>query len=125
MENASKALIIAGAILLAILLISFGMIIINQSRGIIDRDALDEASIQAFNEKFNKYTGTKVKGTMVRALIQEVQANNGNTDGDVYQITFKSGSVTTGIVNTKTYTVEITGNANAGGRVSEISIKQN
>ena len=33
MENASKALIIAGAILIAIVLISFGVILVNRSRG--------------------------------------------------------------------------------------------
>ena len=33
MENASKALIIAGAVLIAIVLISFGVILVNRSRG--------------------------------------------------------------------------------------------
>ena len=33
MENATKALIIAGAILVSILLISFGIILVNQNKG--------------------------------------------------------------------------------------------
>ena len=39
MENASKALVIAGAVLVAILLIAFGMIMINSARTPIDEAA--------------------------------------------------------------------------------------
>ena len=36
MENATKALIIAGAVLIAILLISIGILLINNNKGITD-----------------------------------------------------------------------------------------
>lgn len=39
MENASKALIIAGAILISILLISLGIIMFNSSKGTTDQAA--------------------------------------------------------------------------------------
>ena len=42
MENASKALIIAGAILLAILIISLGIMIYNQASGVVNNNAMSE-----------------------------------------------------------------------------------
>ena len=71
MENASKALIIAGAILLAILLISLGIMIFTQAQDVVSGSGMTEAQISAFNDKFLKYEG-KRKGTMVKSLIQEV-----------------------------------------------------
>ena len=53
MENASKALIIAGAILLAILIISLGIMIYNQASGVVNNNAMSEVEIQSFNQKFD------------------------------------------------------------------------
>ena len=77
MENASKALIIAGAILLAILLISLGIMIFTQAQDTVSGSGMTEAEVTAFNQKFTKYEGT-FKGSMVKSLIQEVNANNSN-----------------------------------------------
>lgn len=71
MENASKALIIAGAILLSILIIAIGMYIYNSSTNSIN-DAVGQISqqeIQAFNNQFLMYEGKQV-GTNVKSLIQ-------------------------------------------------------
>ena len=54
MENASKALIIAGAILLAIVLISLGMIILGQGEDIVKNNGMNQAQITALNSKFTK-----------------------------------------------------------------------
>ena len=59
MENASKALIIAGAILLAILIISLGILIYNQASGIVSNNSMDEVDIQTFNNKFTQYGGNQ------------------------------------------------------------------
>ena len=74
MENASKALIIAGAILLSILIIAIGMFIYTSSQSTIS-DSLTQMNtqeIEAFNSQFTIYggqqTGAKVK-TMVGTLI--------------------------------------------------------
>ena len=64
MENASKALIIAGAILLAILIISLGILIFSQAQDTI------------FNNKFTPYEGTNIRGSQVNALAQAVLTNN-------------------------------------------------
>lgn len=80
MENASKALIIAGAILLSILLISLGIMIFNQASDVTNTNALTDAQKTTFNNKFLKYEGDKVKGASVKSLIQEVIASNSNED---------------------------------------------
>ena len=76
MENASKALIIAGAILLAILIISLGIMIYNQASGVVNNNAMSEVDISSFNQKFMQYTGTNVRGSQVNALLSQIQTNN-------------------------------------------------
>ena len=76
MENASKALIIAGAILLAIVIISLGLIVVNNSRSVTENANLSEQEIQSFNAKFAAYEGTNVSGSRVNSLIQQVIATN-------------------------------------------------
>ena len=76
MENASKALIIAGAILLAIVIISLGLIVVNNVRSVTDNTNLSEQEIQSFNAKFTAYEGENVSGSRVNSLIQQVIASN-------------------------------------------------
>ena len=76
MENASKALIIAGAILLSILIISLGIMIFRQASGVISNNAMDEVAVETFNEQFTQYEGKKVKGANVNALLQKIESNN-------------------------------------------------
>ena len=76
MENASKALIIAGAILLAILIISLGILIFSQAQDTINSVNMDEQEIMAFNNKFTPYIGNNKRGSEVNALAQAVLSNN-------------------------------------------------
>ena len=77
MENASKALIIAGAILIAILIISLGIMIFNKFGGVAKEAAnMDEQEIRAFNSKITPYLGNNVKGSQVNALLQYCLSNN-------------------------------------------------
>ena len=76
MENASKALIIAGAILLAILIISLGIMIYRNASGVVDSNSMDEVSVASFNEKFEQYCGANVRGSNVNALISTINQNN-------------------------------------------------
>lgn len=76
MENASKALIIAGAILLAILIISLGIMIYQQASGVVNNNAMSEVDINSFNQKFIQYTGTNVRGAQVNALLNQIQMSN-------------------------------------------------
>ena len=75
MENASKALIIAGAILLSILIISLGLMVYNQAKETIGSVNLSQQEIEAFNSKFTAYENVSVSGVQVNALIQTVIAS--------------------------------------------------
>ena len=126
MENASKALIIAGAILLAILLISLGIMIFNQAQDTVSNSGMSEAEVTSFNNKFLKYEGNQ-KGTMVKSLIQEVQATNaGSDENDGIVVNVKLGSAnttttpaTSTIVNNNTYKVTL---SYSNGRVNLITV---
>ena len=82
MENASKALIIAGAIILAILIITLGIGVYklaiepmgNTSQQMSDLDA------QAFNTKFTQYEGNNVRGSNVNVMLQSVVSSNASQD---------------------------------------------
>ena len=87
MENASKALIIAGAILLAILIISLGIMIYNQAAGVVDSNAMDEAAVTSFNQRFRQYEGDNIRGANVNAMIDTIIQNNlSNSDDPSKQI---------------------------------------
>ena len=87
MENASKALIIAGAILLAILIISLGIIVYRQAAGVIDSNSMDEVAVTTFNSKFTQYEGDNVRGANVNALINTIIQNNlSNSDDTSKQV---------------------------------------
>ncbi len=82
MENASKALIIAGAILLSILIISLGIMIYQQASGVVDSNAMDEVAVNSFNQKFTQYEGENVRGSNVNALINTIIQNNLTNSND-------------------------------------------
>ena len=79
MENASKALIIAGAILLAILIIGLGIFIYRQAANTVSDTGMDQLAIQQFNGQFTQYDSKTVSGGSARALYDTV-VNNNNTD---------------------------------------------
>ena len=81
MENASKALIIAGAILISILIIAIGMFIYNNSIGSVEGalSSMDTQEIEAANKAWTNYEG-KQKGSQVKSLINKLIAN-----ADTYQ----------------------------------------
>ena len=76
MENASKALLIAGAILLCILIIAIGMFIYNSAQSTITDSltSLSTQEIEAFNNQFITYQGIQ-KGTNVKMLLRKLIAN--------------------------------------------------
>lgn len=77
MENATKALLIAAAVLVAILIISLGLVVYNMAAETVNNSAnLSEYEIQSFNEKFTKYLGENMSGTTVNAMINTVFNHN-------------------------------------------------
>lgn len=120
MENATKALMIAGAVLVAILIISVGMMIFSQGSDVINQSSgkINQVEVQAFNNGFDSYEG-KQKGSQVKQLISSVISSNATYEGtqDDKVISVKVGtseavkdaaglsSARTGLVSGKTYKV--------------------
>lgn len=96
MENASKALIMAGAVLVAILIVSLGVVIFNNfSKSVKDNANMDEQEIANFNSKLTPYMGDSISGSQVNALIQLVisidkSAVSSNELGRGVKITYPS-----------------------------------
>ncbi len=79
MENASKALIIAGAVLISILLISLGVMIYRNAADIANGNQMKDFEITAFNTKFSQYEGKK-NGSQVKTLVQDCLSSNVNEE---------------------------------------------
>lgn len=85
MENASKALIIAASILIAILIIALGVTIFNKAQDAASTESLDTAEIGMFNQKFEKYsTGDSedILGSQVKTLISTAISNASTNKDD-------------------------------------------
>ena len=132
MENASKALIIAGAILLSILLISLGIMVYNNAKGTIGDANLDAESAQAFNTKISQYCGSKKNAATMNSLVDAINASNGSQNGkaNAHKIKLDTSKCTNGITgkgtstpsfaNTATYTATYTVDAN--GYINQVII---
>lgn len=96
MENASKALIIAGAILISILLISVGIIIMNAINDPVQQGAgaAESQAVEMFNSKFTGYAGVQT-GNTVKSLITAIESTKADEHyfGDTLAMTI--GSVKT------------------------------
>ena len=108
MENASKALIIAGAILISILLISIGIMLINSGREVTETGTASMGSykIQSFNSQFSMYEGNR-KGSELKNIFNTVKSSNA-TD-TVHQVSIVGDGITmnsaSDIVLTQDYVV--------------------
>lgn len=80
MENASKALILAASVLVAILIVAMGVTIFNRARNSADVSSLDQTEINMFNSKFEKYSGSQL-GSQVKSLVS-FAISNANTNQD-------------------------------------------
>ena len=111
MENASKALIIAGAILLAILLISLGIMIFNQAQDTVNNSGMSQAEITAFNNKFLKYEGKGKTASEVKALVNEAMVSNADDNNGKWKanlLTSADNKVdTTSIKESNSYNIKM------------------
>ena len=132
MENATKALLIAAAVLVAILIISLGIVVYNRASETVGSVDMSGQEIQAFNEKFLKYNGTNKRGTEVNALLKAVVNSNlsENTNGNTAKMVTVNGEATveagTNVVPTvdasKLYDIVVT-QGGPGGLVNTIAIQ--
>lgn len=80
MENATKALLIAAAVLIAILIISLGVVIYQKASESMSNMDMTEYQITQFNDKFKKYEGTSKNGSEVNAMLDTVFNHNNAQD---------------------------------------------
>ena len=121
MENASKALLIAGSILIAIILIAVGMKVINSTSGMTNSvdSTMQSTEIANFNNKFISYVGQSKSAAQVRSLLNIVISSNATSS---HYVSINGGSAQDMMNNleNKTYTIKIT--TYSSGYVSNISI---
>lgn len=121
MENASKALLIAGAILICILLIAIGMYVYNSANATVG-SAVSQMSQQEkdiYNAKVKSYIGDTVKGSEVKSMIENVismNQENANKSGKFISITAKNikNYDKGGALDTACNTCNFYGSANSG-----------
>lgn len=117
MENATKALLIAAAILIAIVLISLGVYVLSQGTSMVKEADMSEVEITAFNNKFEAYFGTKVSGSKVKQLKNTVDQHNRTSEQQI---------AITGVDNISTgeiYTVQ--GTYSNSGLLNTITVSSN
>lgn len=76
MENATKALLIAAAVLIAVLIISLGIVVYRMASETIDSVNFSGQEITAFNDQFTQYQGQHRRGSEVNAMLNTVLASN-------------------------------------------------
>lgn len=74
MENASKALLMAAAVLIAIVIISLSLWLFQRSSDMVRSNDFSQAEIDNFNSKIEAYCGENVNGSQVNALINLVRS---------------------------------------------------
>ena len=75
MENASKALIIAGAILLSIAIIGIGMYVYNNAATAMEGTDMTDQQVDTYNQTFTNYEGVQ-RGANVKTLCDRVASHN-------------------------------------------------
>lgn len=84
MENASKALLIAGAILICILLIAVGMYIYQSAQGTIESAAakMNNQDKEIYNATVKRYVGENKRGSEVKQMIEAIISQNDTNVGE-------------------------------------------
>jgi len=85
MENASKALIIAGAILLSLLIIALGIRVYNKASSSSSNVNLTAQEISTHNARFEAYNG-KQSGNQVIKLCNMIAMNNEQYEDRIIRI---------------------------------------
>ena len=89
MENAAKALLIAGGVLLAIIIMSMFLSMYNQIRGLEEakEEKIQLEQIYAFNSQYEAYNKKIMYGADVITLFNKVNENNLNNPNEIITIT--------------------------------------
>lgn len=93
MDNASKALIMAGAILISLALVGLGVYIFSMSKDIQGNttQTMDALTAQTTNTQLSNYAGKKVRGSNVLSFLAYVDTLNSQ---NAFPIDIKAGTIT-------------------------------
>lgn len=114
MDNASKALIMAGAILIAVAIVGIGIYIFSSSNALTNDavNRIDTVAVQMFNNTFTQYAvgvgadpTEKINGTRAKQLYDVAKATKGiSLDGSLTSFNARTGyKVTYGYDTTTQY----------------------
>ncbi len=130
MDNASKALIMAGAVLISIALVGVGVYIFSSTNTMVGgaNKQLDDAAAQMTNSTLGQYADSKVRGSTVKQLFEKARISNVNeTLPTTITVKLSGSDVTstlssTDVVDTKYYEVTVT-DSNSDGYYDLIEVK--
>lgn len=85
MENASKALIIAAAVIIGILLISSAIFIVTSASESLhsSRNSMTELQIYSFNQKFTSFEGKRKANWQVNQLLKTIASSNSSNNNQI------------------------------------------
>lgn len=127
MDNASKALIMAGAILIAVMLVSLGVMLFSRAQDVAEDSVgtIDALGVDAYNNQFLQYVGSDIRGTSILQLCSKIEANNAVSTINTITISGIGTSAqlaTNAVVRSHYYTVTVTGYDTTTGAISGIQI---
>lgn len=125
MDNASKALIMAGAILISIAIVGVGVFIFSSTSSVQNtvNQQMDATAASTTNSTFRRYTGSRVKGSTVKDFVEYVKVINTNealpkamtmTYGSSNPLTMDTSTLDSTFKSNSYYSVEIKDNDNDG-----------
>lgn len=126
MENATKALLIAASVLIAITLIALGISLLGSSQGVVEETgSVSEATgISIFNSQYANYEGQRM-GSEVKSLLQKVRANNQTNTDRIINVSYGSYTDVATIIEqinlTASYKISL-GYSSITGYVNSINI---
>ena len=120
MENASKALIIAGSILVSIVIITLGVMIVSNVTDTINNNSnLSAQEIASYNSQYESYKGIK-NGTQFKTLLSNIEAHNRVQTDESRIITVKNSLPATDVK-----AEEVVGNDNGTASKAAVTTEKN
>ena len=114
MDNASKAIVIAGAVLIAVMIISLGVFLFNSASntGKDFSTSMVSKEILQYNSRYSTYTGAGVSYSDTKSLINNIRQHNSNVEelGQYSRIAWDvngSNENMSSLKPTETYKIEI------------------
>ncbi len=90
MDNASKALIIAGAVLIAVMLVSIGVLVYQSAVGQVNNalQKQDATNISLYNSTYSFYTGAGQSRSKVCSLLETIKGEYDANAEHTIEVTF-------------------------------------